>query len=244
MNRVQESLSNFMTLPPQRRAYLRAVLLVLGGGALFLVILLAVTTKNGIAAWDQPVHDWFVGQRSGSVTWLWATVTKVSSPTYLGVIGLVFAVIWAAVRREIWRPFLLMAAMALTVALSFVIKHAVARSRPSAADFMLGPDDAFSFPSGHTLGATVFILALGYLMLSRHSTKVRRIAVVAAAVVLIPAVAISRLYLGYHWLSDVCASVALGIVLLGLVMAVDTWQPQQKWSNAAQRRKAAQAPAP
>ncbi len=233
-----------MTVPPQRRAYLRALLLVLGGGALFGVILLSVTTKTGIAAWDQPVHDWFVAQRSGSVTWLWETVTTVSSPTYLSVIGLVFAVIWAVVRREIWRPGLLMAAMAFTVAISYIIKHAVDRPRPSAADFMMGPDDAFSFPSGHTLGAAVFILSLGYLLLSRHSTKARRITVVAAAVVLIPAVAMSRLYLGYHWLSDVCASVALGIVLLGLVMAVDTWQPLQKWSNAAQRRKAAQAPAP
>ena len=233
-----------MPVPPQRRAYLRALLLVLGGGALFALALLAVTTKTGIAAWDQPVHDWFVAQRSGSVTWLWESVTTLSSPTYLTIIGVVFAALWAVVRREIWRPGLLMAAMAFTVALSYVIKHLVARPRPPAADFMMGPDDAFSFPSGHTLGAAVFILSLGYLLLSRRSTTVRRTAVVIAAVVLIPAVAISRLYLGYHWLSDVCASVALAIAFLGLVMAVDTWQPLQKWSTAAQRRKAAQAPAP
>ncbi len=241
---MHESLSNFMSVPPQRRSYLHAALLVLGGGALFALILLAVTTKTGIAGWDQPVHDWFLAQRSGSVTWLWASVTTLSSPTYLSIIGVVFAALWAVVRREIWRPGLLMAAMGFTVAFSSVIKHAVARPRPSTANFMLGPDDAFSFPSGHTLGTAVFILSLGYLLLSRHSTKVRRSAVAAAAVVLIPAVAISRLYLGYHWLSDVCASVALAIVVLGLLMAADTWQPLQKWSNAAQRRKVAQAPAP
>lgn len=241
--RVQESLSKFMNVPSQSRAYLRAALVVLGGTALFALDLLGVVTKTGIAAWDQPVHDWFVDHRSGSVSWLLETVTTLSSPTYLTIIGLVFAALWVAVRREIWRPGLLMAAMGFTVALSFVIKHAIARPRPSAVDFMMGPDDALSFPSGHTLGASVFIFSLGYLLLSRHSTKVRRIAVASAVVVLIPAVAVSRLYLGYHWLSDVCASVTLAIAILGLVMAVDTWQPLRKWSISGPLRKVSLEPA-
>ncbi|MCU1474266.1 phosphatase PAP2 family protein, partial [Amnibacterium sp.] len=33
---------------------------------------------------------------------------------------------------------------------------------------------------------------------------------------------VSRLYLGYHWLTDVSASVALSLVVVGVVIAVDT----------------------
>jgi len=35
---------------------------------------------------------------------------------------------------------------------------------------------------------------------------------------------ISRLYLGYHWLSDTLASVSLSLVMLGSVIAIDTWR--------------------
>ena len=35
--------------------------------------------------------------------------------------------------------------------------------------------------------------------------------------------ALSRLYLGYHWLSDAMASVPLAVIL-GAVIALDTWR--------------------
>lgn len=241
---MQESLNAFSNLPTQRRHYLRAALLILGGGLLFALDVLAVAGKTGIAAWDRPVHGWFVAQRSPGVTSVWEIVTTLSSPTYMTILGIVVAALWAAVRRELWRPALLLAAMAFTAVLSFVVKGLVGRPRPPAADFMMGPDASFSFPSGHTLGAAVFVLVAAYLLLSRRSAAWGRAAAVGAAVVLVPAVACSRLYLGYHWLSDVMASLALALVVLGLVMAVDTWQPLQKYSIAARRRTAAPEPAP
>ncbi len=47
----------------------------------------------------------------------------------------------------------------------------------------------------------------------------------AAGVVLIGVVAFSRLYLGYHWPTDVTASLLLAIAILGLVVGVDAWRP-------------------
>jgi membrane-associated phospholipid phosphatase len=35
---------------------------------------------------------------------------------------------------------------------------------------------------------------------------------------------VSRLYLGYHWLSDALASVSLSLLILGGVIALDTWR--------------------
>ncbi|MHA7271753.1 phosphatase PAP2 family protein [Arthrobacter sp. HLT1-20] len=240
---MQESLSNPSNPPSRRRHYQLAAALVLGGGLLFALALLAVLGRTGIAAWDQPVHSWFVAQRSPGATSIWEIITTLSSPTYMTILGIVVTALWAAVRRELWRPALLLAAMAFTAMFSFVVKHLVGRPRPPEADFMMGPDGTYSFPSGHTFGSAVFILVLAYLLLSRHSTTALRAAAVIAAAVLIPAVAISRLYLGYHWLSDVMASMALAVVVLGLVMAVDTWQPLQKYSIAARRPKAVPEPA-
>lgn len=240
---MQGSLSNASNPPSRRRHYQWAASLVLGGGLLFALTLLAVAGTTGIAAWDQPVHSWFVARRSGGSTVLWEIVTTLSSPTYMTILGIVVASLWAAVRRELWRPALLLASMAFTAMFSFVIKHLVGRPRPPAAEFMMGPDGSYSFPSGHTFGSAVFILVIAYLLLSRHTSTLRRAAAVIAAAVLIPAVAISRLYLGYHWLSDVMASMALAVVVLGLVMAVDTWQPLKKYSIAARRPTAVPEPA-
>ncbi|MEO6529891.1 MAG: phosphatase PAP2 family protein [Specibacter sp.] len=41
---------------------------------------------------------------------------------------------------------------------------------------------------------------------------------------MILAQAASRIYLGYHWLSDTTASIALSLVILGALMAVDTFR--------------------
>ncbi|MCT1615236.1 phosphatase PAP2 family protein [Kocuria marina] len=60
----------------------------------------------------------------------------------------------------------------------------------------------------------------------------------AAGVVLIGVVAFSRLYLGYHWLTDVTASLLLAIAILGLVVGVDAWRP------AARRAELTRAWAP
>jgi membrane-associated phospholipid phosphatase len=36
--------------------------------------------------------------------------------------------------------------------------------------------------------------------------------------------AVSRLYLGYHWVTDAMASVSISLVIFGAVMALDTWR--------------------
>jgi membrane-associated phospholipid phosphatase len=220
---------------PARRAglYRLAAVLVAAGVVLFALVFVAVKAKTGLAVWDQSVHNWFVAARSPWATGFWEGLTTLASPTYLTIIGIVFALVWAWWRKELWRPGLLIAAMVATVAVCAVVKHVAARPRPATVDMVMGPDNSFSFPSGHTMGAAVFILVLGYLMLSRHNSAVRRVVLLLAVVVLIPAVAASRLYLGYHWLTDVTASVTLAIALLGVIIAVDVWLPLRRLSIVA-----------
>ena len=70
--------------------------------------------------------------------------------------------------------------------------------------------DSFSFPSGHVLRAVV---AYGFLaVITARTVPVRyRWIPYGVAVILSTAVALSRLYLGVHWLSDVLGSVTLGL---------------------------------
>ena len=89
---------------------------------------------------------------------------------------------------------------------------------------------SFAFPSGHVLRATV---AFGFLavIVARTLDLRHRWVPYAMATVLVTAVALSRLYLGVHWLSDIFGSIALGlawVAALGLAYHRHT-HPEAHW---------------
>lgn len=73
------------------------------------------------------------------------------------------------------------------------------------------PDGTFAFPSGHTQNAA----ALWSYLACHYQQRL----LIVAAVVLIPLVALSRLYLGAHWLVDVLGGIAIGLGLVWLALA-------------------------
>jgi undecaprenyl-diphosphatase len=104
------------------------------------------------------------------------------------------------------RSFFLMNLVLFSSAVVGALKFAVARERPSSDLFKVLASDASSpaFPSGHaTLAAGFFSYAYTFV-----KTKTR-----AFFAVMVAAVALSRLYLGMHFPSDVIAGIALGLVL-------------------------------
>ena len=89
---------------------------------------------------------------------------------------------------------------------------------------LFGIDHTFSFPSGHVLGACDFLLVGTFLIFSRRrKTRATVLGFVGAGVGIVLA-SVSRLYLGYHWLTDTLASFSLSLLILGGVIALDTWR--------------------
>ena len=86
-----------------------------------------------------------------------------------------------------------------------------------------------SFPSGHALGASIgccLLLLLTLRFLSRRG----RIAAVIVAAVIVGAVALARVVLGVHFVSDVLAGIMLGIA----------WVAVTTWAYVAWRRETGQ----
>jgi undecaprenyl-diphosphatase len=98
--------------------------------------------------------------------------------------------------------------------LETVLKHAIHRPRPIyASAFLHG--GSFSFPSGHAMGSLVAYGMCAYLLVTFWTERSsRQILVSGAALVLIVAIGLSRLYLGVHYFSDVVAGYAAGTVWL------------------------------
>jgi membrane-associated phospholipid phosphatase len=230
--------SSFHTVfSPKRFAIAGFIALV--GAVSVSVIYLGVQHHNGLAQFDYPTLLWSISHRSPTLTTLMKLVTTIFSPVGLAVIILASAVLWALKVRQVWRPLLLVGSMGLSVIFSTTLKHLVMRSRPPQIDMIRPLEIDYSFPSGHTLGIAVCLLVVGYLVFSRRrliSTQVLAWAVVTIAAVTL--VACSRLYLGYHWLTDVSASVGVACVILAIIMLIDPLEPrglnQKVFSNTDQ----------
>ena len=96
----------------------------------------------------------------------------------------------------------------------------VDRPSPSLAISEMSRADSGSFPSGHTTGAVVFYGTLTFLAFSNIGRTSVKIWVIVGAVAIVGLTALSRVYVGAHWPSDVLASLligALGVVAIGHV---------------------------
>jgi len=162
-------------------------------------------------------------------------IATVSGPVGMPIIVLVTTLVWALTSRRLWRPVLLASAMILGVLLTFLIAHLVGRPRPPEEFMLLGFDPTPSFPSGHAVGVGDFLLAGGYLVCSRRWSATRIVLCAITAVIGIFLVDFSRLYLGYHWFTDVAAALGLSVAVLGLVIAVDAGR-QSRGERYAQSR--------
>ena len=93
-------------------------------------------------------------------------------------------------------------------------KWIVGRPRPRMS--------GYGFPSAHTFGSVVFFGGLIYLLWTSDLARLARWAGTVLLVLLIVGIAVSRLYLRSHWLSDVAGGLAGGAAyLVFFLLAVD-----------------------
>ena len=167
---------------------------------------------------DRFVAAWLHSAASASLTefMVWVSVTH-------GTVGILLLTAMAA--GAAWRysnrlPLpVLMAAVPGGLLLNVAVKHAVQRPRPEWGD-ALQALETYSFPSGHTAGATLFYGIVVVWLSPRVSGVGARIALLIAATLMILLVAASRIVLGVHFMTDCIAAVIeagawLAICMLG-----------------------------
>jgi undecaprenyl-diphosphatase len=122
---------------------------------------------------------------------------------------LVASVLWFF-RRRLETAFVIMLP-SLAVLLNLLLKVLIDRPRPGSE---LLDNGGLSFPSGHVTYAVVFFGFLFYLLPRLIKQPVLTMALRSLLVILILLTAVSRVYLGAHWMSDILGSLLLGGLLL------------------------------
>jgi membrane-associated phospholipid phosphatase len=173
-------------------------------GIVLTAFLLDTSVAAWAAAWRHPLADLLVGL----VNPIGSGVTLLAVCLLLVVCGRVFR--RSRLEGAAWLGGL---AFAGAGALEFTLKHLVSRSRPDAglsSLAFLGPaflPDVDSFPSGHA--TSVFAVAAAFA--SCYPALGPLFYALAAAV------AVGRVYLARHYVSDIVAGATIGIVIAALV---------------------------
>jgi len=159
---------------------------------------------------DTSIHDWAVRERTSGATTFFTIMTIIGGPAGLAVLLTIIGIILAIRRRWRWLIYLAVTAGGGAL-LNLELKRYFARARPIAAE-MLRRANGYSFPSGHAMGSAVAFGALAYLAFRAIRSWPAKTAVIAFLYTLLASVALSRVYLGVHWISDVLAGVTVGTV--------------------------------
>jgi membrane-associated phospholipid phosphatase len=155
----------------------------------------------------QPIDDAFlrriIALRTGWLTVVarlfnWVGLAYVMTPIRLGIAG------WLAIRRRWWHFAAFVSAIVVSEILIGTLKALY--DRPRALGSLVETSSA-SFPSGHAVAASVTAVAAVIALVPEGPRRYRWGAV---AVAFSSLMALSRTYLGAHWLSDAVAGVLLG----------------------------------
>lgn len=208
---VPGGLASFVKVPSRRRC--AAILLT---SALYGALVVAVLTTSPLVALDwrmmllRPYEQW---PQWNSMLNFYVVLGQRGPTATIAAAWLV----WRCRRTRTLRPLLVGTTALVLLNISVgAVKVGLGRLGPHYAT-ALGSSELFRggdiFPSGHTSNAVVTWGVLAYLA-ARH----RRTAAAAAAALAVT-VGLTTLYLGTHWLSDVLAGWAAGVLVL-LVLPV------------------------
>ena len=227
INRLVDLIAVIARITHWSAARLAAVVtMVMGGGLVFGLSAAAaevyeqVSEGDTLARLDRPVLDASVALRTPT-TQRWASAfTDLGGTVVMPVIAVVLTLVAVWLWRRPTPIWLMLIATAGSVLTTVTGKELTGRARPPQ-DLAVPPfESSASFPSGHTLNATVVLGVAVYLLVVGLTSHRARVAVTVIAGVFAVAMGLSRVYLGHHWLTDVMAGWLLGLAWVATVVTV------------------------
>jgi len=184
---------------------------------------------------DVQLSNWLHAHMSPRLTTAMFAATFLGSTVFVTCIAVALGLYFLWRRRFYW-----LAALSTSVGggalLNKLLKYIFHRARPHFDDPILTLT-SYSFPSGHTMMATVLYgVVAAYLLAKTQDWRLRALIILSTGL-LIALVAFSRMYLGAHYLSDVLGAMAEGLAWMSLCLTVvySVWERRHGRRNRAHK---------
>ncbi len=209
------------------------ILAVLSACALFALVAAHALSPGALVELDQQIADRLHARATDGLTQAMLAYTHLHGT--IGVLAMSAVLAFFLLRRHanVWLLTLVVTVPG-GMLFNYWLKFQFQRIRPRFDQPILVLD-SYSFPSGHTIGATLFYCVLAGWLASLPGNQARRPAIIAMAIILTLLTALSRLYLGAHFFSDVLAAMLEGLAWFALwatiIFTVQRHQSARKSSN-------------
>ncbi len=163
-------------------------------------------------------------------------LTFLGAPLTMTVLT-VAGVAWLLARRRSAEAVLLGVTMAAGTSAGSALKALIERARPGIEYARIPVPESYSFPSGHALAAFLYFGIVAFLFFVLARTPRVKLGAWALCSLIAFGVALSRVYLGVHYLGDIIASWMLGSAFLTAFVGAYVW-----WvTREARERRATRA---
>jgi len=196
--------------------------------ALLLVLMFGVIMSPALGRFDANASEWIRSLRTPALVTIATWVTHIADTvTMLILVPLTALALWLLGRRS--GAIVLVVTVTGGWLLGSAIQRLVHRARPVGVNVIPLPT-TYSFPSGHTLAATLYFGTLAFIVLGEVRNPALRYALFVLFGLLALAVGLSRVYLGVHYLGDVVAGWLLGgaVVVVGILGYFALTQPHHE----------------
>lgn len=190
----------------------------------FLLVAFWLTPSNGYL-YDYQVIAWVEGASTKLLNQIMLVISLVGSSEIILLATIVISAIFLVKRYWQLLYFFIIVSVG-GVALNFLLKILFQKERPggnvsSIEVFNFSFDiPSYSFPSGHMMRATLLLLFLIYLSYSFIKNTFLKWTAYLTSFILMIGVALSRIFLDAHYLSDIIGAVSISIVWFCLILLI------------------------
>src|ERR1700687_5417923 len=198
--------------PPSLSGHEKRLSLWLGAASLSFAAFVKITSElreNEVHSVDSSILAAVVKIRRPWLTGVAVDLTALGSITLVTLISLIVLCLLLSLKDSMaaWQLVLNSVGAGIWIEIT---KNFIERTRPDDITHLVQVS-GFSYPSGHSLASASLYLTIAILAARHLPTTQGRVLLFGLAIAVILLVAMSRVYLGVHYASDVASGASLGI---------------------------------
>lgn len=181
---------------------------------IFLIIMLGILF-NKTTSIDNYVYNLVASNITNNKTTFFKVITFFGSTKFIVTLCAIFLLLFLLLKNK-WIGINICLALITSTLVNNIVKIIIRRPRPEVTKLVI--EHSYSFPSGHTMAATMMYGILMYYVLNSKLNKYLKLLICILLGGLVILVGISRIYLGAHYFTDVVAGIVLSSLLLLVII--------------------------